>query len=135
MIKHRKKTEYTRTIQSCCSRRFSRKRLTFAGAGVRFLFCSILILTLLLPCMTVGFSDGETGASAAEQRQFVDPVSYPDRYSAVLYNNTNGMPTSEANAIAETSDGFIWIGSGSAVTAGLYAMTDAASSTLTLPRE
>jgi energy-coupling factor transport system substrate-specific component len=29
----------------------------------------------------------------------------------VLYDNTNGLPTSEANAIAETSDGFIWIGS------------------------
>ncbi len=32
-------------------------------------------------------------------------------YSAVLYNNVNGLPTSEANTIAETGDGFIWIGS------------------------
>lgn len=32
-------------------------------------------------------------------------------YSYVLYDNTNGLPTSEANTIAETSDGFIWIGS------------------------
>lgn len=32
-------------------------------------------------------------------------------YSAVLYDNTNGLPTSEANAIAETEEGFIWIGS------------------------
>lgn len=32
-------------------------------------------------------------------------------YSAVLYDNSNGLPTSEANDIAETSDGFIWIGS------------------------
>ena len=32
-------------------------------------------------------------------------------YSAVLYNNTNGLTTSEANAIAQTSDGFLWIGS------------------------
>ncbi len=28
-------------------------------------------------------------------------------YSSILYNNTNGLPTSEANAIAETRDGFI----------------------------
>ena len=111
MTKHRKKTGYIRMNQSGCSRRLSRKGLPSAGAGARFLFCTVLILTLLLSCMTVGFSDGETGASAADQRQVVDPVSYPDRYSAVLYNNTNGMPTSEANAIAETSDGFIWIGS------------------------
>ena len=34
----------------------------------------------------------------------MDPVADPDRCSAVLYNNTNGMPTSEANAIAETTD-------------------------------
>ena len=32
-------------------------------------------------------------------------------YTTVLYNNKNGLPTSEANAIAETEDGFIWIGS------------------------
>lgn len=32
-------------------------------------------------------------------------------YTAVLYNNSNGLPTSEANAIAQTEDGFIWIGS------------------------
>ncbi|MBR5340636.1 MAG: HD domain-containing protein [Erysipelotrichaceae bacterium] len=29
---------------------------------------------------------------------------------AVLYDNTNGLPTSEANAITQTSEGFIWIG-------------------------
>ena len=32
-------------------------------------------------------------------------------YSTVLYDSSNGLPTSEANAIAETSDGFVWIGS------------------------
>lgn len=32
-------------------------------------------------------------------------------YSPVLYNNTNGLPTSEANAVAQTSEGFLWIGS------------------------
>lgn len=32
-------------------------------------------------------------------------------YSAVLYNSTDGLPTSEANAIVQTSNGFIYIGS------------------------
>ncbi len=32
-------------------------------------------------------------------------------YSAFLYDNSNGLPTSEANDIVQTSDGFIWIGS------------------------
>ncbi|MBR4183282.1 MAG: hypothetical protein IKQ56_05610, partial [Lachnospiraceae bacterium] len=41
----------------------------------------------------------------------VDPIGRYEGYSAVLYDNTNGLPTSEANAIAETEDGFIWIGS------------------------
>ena len=41
----------------------------------------------------------------------VDPTGRVEGYSAVLYNNTNGLPTSEANAITETRDGFIWIGS------------------------
>ncbi len=30
---------------------------------------------------------------------------------AILYDSSIGMPTSEANAIAQTDDGFIWIGS------------------------
>lgn len=31
--------------------------------------------------------------------------------TSVMYNSSIGMPTSEANAIAQTKDGFIWIGS------------------------
>ena len=41
----------------------------------------------------------------------VDPTGKKEGYAAFLYDNTTGLPTSEANAIAETSDGFIWIGS------------------------
>ena len=41
----------------------------------------------------------------------VDPITESESFSAVLYDNTNGLPTSEANAIAQTSEGFIWIGS------------------------
>lgn len=31
-------------------------------------------------------------------------------FSAVLYNSSNGLPTSESNVVAQTGDGFIWIG-------------------------
>lgn len=41
----------------------------------------------------------------------VDPTGQGSGFSAVLYDNTNGLPTSEANAIAETREGFLWIGS------------------------
>ena len=30
--------------------------------------------------------------------------------AAALYNNRNGLPTSEANAVVQSGDGFIWIG-------------------------
>ena len=40
----------------------------------------------------------------------VDPVRQSNNYSAVQYNNLNGLPTSEANDIVQTSEGFIWIG-------------------------
>ena len=32
-------------------------------------------------------------------------------YSTVIYNNTNGLPTSDVNSVVQTADGFIWIGS------------------------
>lgn len=61
-------------------------------------------------------ADAEEAADAAETQTnentlSVDPVYERDNYSAVLYNNTNGLPTSEANDIVQTREGFIWIGS------------------------
>ncbi|MBQ7678061.1 MAG: HD domain-containing protein [Lachnospiraceae bacterium] len=41
----------------------------------------------------------------------VDPTGASEGFASVLYDSRNGLPTSEANAIAETKDGFIWIGS------------------------
>ncbi|MBR1930068.1 MAG: HD domain-containing protein [Lachnospiraceae bacterium] len=32
-------------------------------------------------------------------------------FTSVLYNSSNGLPTSEANVVLQTHDGFIWIGS------------------------
>ncbi|MDO4864071.1 MAG: two-component regulator propeller domain-containing protein [Ruminococcus sp.] len=53
----------------------------------------------------------EEGEETFPEEPSVDPTSKSDGYSAVLYDNSNGLPTSEANAIAETREGFIWIGS------------------------
>ena len=41
----------------------------------------------------------------------VDPLDMEGGYSAILYNNKNGLPSSEANVMAQTGDGFLWIGS------------------------
>lgn len=61
-----------------------------------------------------GFDDNSTENNQLGQWNYVtrlDPFENGGQYEAVLYNNTNGLPTSEANAIAQTDDGFIWIGS------------------------
>lgn len=36
--------------------------------------------------------------------------SLGEGYGAILYDNSNGLPTSEANAIVQSRDGYIWIG-------------------------
>ena len=75
--------------------------------GRRWIQCVCLLLALLvLPDVRAARADGSPDGACA-----VDPVNRPDHFSAVLYDNTNGLPTSEANAIVQTSEGFIWIGS------------------------
>ena len=64
----------------------------------------ILILALLILAQTAAADD----PAAAEPT--VDPIRNNDNYSAVVYDNTNGLPAAEANDIVQTSEGFIWIG-------------------------
>lgn len=40
-----------------------------------------------------------------------EPEGRDDNFVKTIYNNTNGMLSSEANVICETDDGYIWIGS------------------------
>ncbi len=56
-------------------------------------------------------ANGENLSGVDYDEISVDFNGHNEGYSAVLYNNSNGLPTSEANAIAETDEGFIWIGS------------------------
>ena len=67
---------------------------------------------LLLALLLFAQSGGMALAAETEQTHVaVDLIGRTEGYSAVLYDNTNGLPTSEANDIAATSDGFLWIGS------------------------
>ena len=61
--------------------------------------------------LCVLFSAAPVIVNADGEPPIVDPVGNHEGFAAFLYDNTTGLPTSEANAIAETSDGFIWIGS------------------------
>ena len=65
------------------------------------LFLAVFMLAcLLIPVCTVSAAeaDGEWG------------------YFMFLYDNSNGLTTSEANAVAQTGNGFIWIGGYSGLT-------------------
>ena len=73
----------------------------------------ILLLPLLLLLAGQNADAAELTVNTTQGRGEAlafDPVRHSESFSAVLYNNTNGLPTSEANAIAETSEGFLWIG-------------------------
>ena len=76
-----------------------------------------LLSALIITGGWICAAHGEAGiqetspAGSQNSKLTVDPFRYSERYSAVLYDNRNGLPTSEANAIAQTSEGFIWIGS------------------------
>ncbi|MBQ5544875.1 MAG: hypothetical protein IIU00_04280, partial [Clostridia bacterium] len=69
--------------------------------------CLVLCLALMLPLSGLTAMAAGTDSDSVAVRL----VEQGDGYSAILYDNTNGLPTSEANALAATSDGFLWIGS------------------------
>ena len=73
----------------------------------RWIHHMYLLLALVI-MLNVGAACADESPEAVKT---VDPVNQSDGFSSVLYDNTNGLPTSEANAIAQTSEGFIWIGS------------------------
>ena len=86
------------------------------GGRVLGRLLSALTLTLLLAVFSGPTCFAESGMSVnasgiPNRTPSVDPTGRHEGYSAVLYNNTNGLPTSEANAITETGEGFSWIGS------------------------
>ena len=83
-------------------RRYSISRICLALA---------LIFMILLPLSSTDTAEAEGLSGGDYEDVAVDPTGKGEGYSAVLYDNTNGLVTSEANAIAETKEGFIWIGS------------------------
>ncbi|MCR4647196.1 MAG: HD domain-containing protein [Oscillospiraceae bacterium] len=78
---------------------------------------AVRLVAACLLCMTMLPVQPLAGAARDafdSQTITVDPTGEArngEGYSAVLYDITNGLPTSDANAIAMTSDGCIWIGS------------------------
>ena len=67
-----------------------------------YLICCLVFALVMI--VKTGYADAEPAGHPA-----VDPVGHSENYSAVLYDNTKGLPISEANDIAQSREGFIWI--------------------------
>lgn len=55
--------------------------------------------------------DSGSGAKPSEEEKGIEFDDTAHGFMAELYNSRNGLPGSEANAVTQTPDGFIWIGS------------------------
>lgn len=76
--------------------------------------CRTFTVTVsVIAVLTVLFSFLSLPSSAVEE---VDQTGQGIGFSSVLYDSTNGLPTSEANAVAQSSNGMIWIGGYSGLT-------------------
>ena len=76
------------------------------------LFSLVLLFVLTFGFTAVFLSDtvsAKTVSGVDYDEVSVEFTGQNEGYTSFLYNNSNGLPTSEANAIAETADGFIWI--------------------------
>ena len=89
-------------------RHIHRRAEKAGGSGFSRMYISLVLALSLM--LQLGCAAWAADAGTAKHIS-VDIVNRTEGYSEVLYDNTNGLPTSEANAIVETDDGFIWIGS------------------------
>ena len=84
--------------------------------GRRVWLCLCLVLFLLV--MQAGSAladDGKRpyswpGTDEGGKNVTLDMTKPDEGYSTVVYDIKNGLPTSEANAIVQTEEGFLWIG-------------------------
>ncbi len=86
----------------------------YAGFCQKACFWILLLVITCCACGNVCLADdidNYNSCGIVNRSLSVDPTGKKEGFSAVLYDNSTGLPTSEANAIAETSEGFIWIGS------------------------
>lgn len=66
-----------------------------------------ILSTLLLSAFIILSASYEVSAAAGDRRNLLGEGT---DYTSILYDSNNGLPTSEANAIVQSSDGFIWLG-------------------------
>ena len=70
--------------------------------GITGFYALLMVICLVIISLPV------SALAAGSERR--DLLGNGEDYTAILYDSTNGLPTSEANTIVQSSDGFIWIG-------------------------
>ncbi len=92
---------------------FNKGKKGRAGFFLSLVLLFVLTVSLLAAMVLMPFdmAFAKTKSGTEYDKVNVEFSGQNEGYSAMLYNNSNGLPTSEANAIAETDEGFIWIGS------------------------
>ena len=78
--------------------------------GVSLCLCLVFFVGMLLHNNAEASPFDKKDEDDEPQYASMDPSRPGAGYSAILYHAQNGLPTSEANAIVQTKDGFIWIG-------------------------
>lgn len=90
------------------------KRIKRSRYG-RVLLCMLIAAVFLSQWTAAAGAETEIAAMNASgswnTAVSVDPIKKTEGFAAILYNNRSGLPTSDANAIAQTGEGFLWIGS------------------------
>ena len=69
-------------------------------------YLNIFIISLFIAISTIYIPFSSRAAKAERRNLLGDDTDY----TAILYDSDNGLPTSEANAIVQSPDGFIWLG-------------------------
>ena len=87
------------------------KENIFGRLFICLLLAAMLLSRFSLTAAADGMNQGINASGGMNIEPSVDPIENTEGFSTVLYNNGSGLPTSDANAIAQTNDGFIWIGS------------------------
>ncbi len=83
-----------------------KKKLQGTATGAALLLCVTLGLSMLIPMPVQARNGDETEDATIDYNDYVQSV----------YSSNNGLPCGEANDIAQTNDGVLWIGT----YAGLY---------------
>lgn len=88
----------------------ARRTIETRPAVMAVVACLAFVLAFMVVPRTAQATENIDESLVATDPVVIDPVRRADECAAVLFNATNGLPTSEANAIVQSEEGFIWIG-------------------------